>query len=87
MSHQHLEDAISHSQEFPIEMYGREPTFESLAKPTPKRICSGGIKKIEEWLLLSSKYAVVCSYGKSHHHIDAKIVKNFHRNVWEGTYF
>ena len=24
-------------QEFPIEMYGREPTFESLAKPTPKR--------------------------------------------------
>ena len=65
------------SQSFP-EMYGWEPTFESLGKPIPKQVCSGWhLKQIEEWLLLSSNCAVVCSYCMSHQHLDAKIVKNF----------
>ena len=29
------------SQKFPIEMYGWEPTFESLGKPIPKQVFSG----------------------------------------------
>ena len=33
--------------------------------------------EIEEWLLLSSMCAVVCSYCMSHQHLNAKIVKNF----------
>ena len=84
------------SQKFPIKMYGWEPTFESLGKPIPTHVCSGWIlKQIEEWLLLSSMCAVVCSYCMSHLHLDAKIViiSNrdvwvvSHRNVWVGTYF
>ena len=59
-------------------MYGWEPTFESLGYPIPKDVCSGwNFKQIEEWLLLSSKCAVVCSYCMSHQHLDAKTVKNF----------
>ena len=50
---------------------------------------------MEEWLLLSSVCAVVCSYCMSHQHLDAKIVNISHRdvwvvshrNVWVGTYF
>ena len=73
---------------FPIEMYGWEPTFESLGKPTPKQVSSGWhLKQIEEWLLLSSMCAVVCSYCMSHQHLDAKIVNISHRDVWVGTYF
>ena len=61
-----------------IEMYGWEPTFELLGKPIPKQVSSGWhLKQIEEWLLLSSMCAVVCSYCMSHQHLDAKIVKNF----------
>ena len=71
---------------FPIEMYGWfrigmfgwEPTFESLGKPIPMQEYSGWhLKKIEEWLLLSSMCAVVYSYIMSHQHLDAKIVKIF----------
>ena len=59
-------------------MYGWEPTFESLGKPIPKKVCSGWhLKWIEEWLLLSSMCAVVSSYCMSYQHLDAKIVKNF----------
>ena len=77
-------------------MYGWEPTFESLGKPIPKLVCSGWhLNQIEEWLLLSSMCAVVCSYSMSHQHLDAKIVIISHRdvrvvsqwNVWVGTYF
>ena len=84
------------SQKFPIEMYGWEPTFESLGKTIPNQVCSGWhLKQIEEWLLLSSKCAVVYSYCMSHQHLDAKIVNISHRdvwvvshrNVWVGTYF
>ena len=50
---------------------------------------------MEEWLLLCSMCAVVCSYCMSHQHLDAKIVNISHRdvwvvshrNVWVGTYF
>ena len=53
------------------------------------------LKQIEEWLLLSSMCAVVCSYCMSHQHLDAKIITISHRdvwvvshrNVWVGTYF
>ena len=85
-----------YSQKFPIEMYGWEPTFESLGKPIPKQVSSGWHQKEkEEWLLLSSMYAVVCSYCMPHQHLDAKIVNISHRdvwvvshrNVWVGTYF
>ena len=63
---------------FPIGMYGWEPTFELLGKPIPKLVCSGWhLKQAEEWLLLSSMCAVVCSDCMSHQHLDAKIVKNF----------
>ena len=63
---------------FPIGMYGWEPTFELLGKPIPKLVCSGWhLKQTEEWLLLSSMCAVVCSYCMSHQHLDPKIVKNF----------
>ena len=63
---------------FPIGMYGWEPTFESLGKSIPKQVCSGWhLKQIEEWLLVSSMCAVVCSYWMSHQYLDAKIVKNF----------
>ena len=81
---------------FPIGMYRWEPTFESLGKPIPKQVSSGWqLKQIEEWLLLSSMCAVVCSYCMPHHHLDAKIVNISHRdvwvvsrrNVWVGTYF
>ena len=81
---------------FPIGMYGWEPTFESLGKPIPKQVSSGWhLKQIEEWLLLSSMCAVVCSYSMSHQHLDSKIVNISHRdvwvvshrNVWVGTYF
>ena len=81
---------------FPIEMYGWEPTFESLRKPIPKQVCSGWhLKEIDEWLLLSSMCAVVSSYCMSHQQLDAKIVNishrdvlvDSHRNVWVGTYF
>ena len=66
------------SQKFPIEMYGWEPTFESHGKLIPTHVCSGWLlKQIEEWLLLSSMCAVVCSYCMSHQNLDAKIVKNF----------
>ena len=84
------------SQKFPIEMYGWEPTFESLGKPILKQVSSGWhLKQIEEWLLLSSMCAVVCSYYMSHQHLDAIIVNISHRdvwvvshrNVWVGTYF
>ena len=83
-------------------MYGWEPTFESLGKPIPKQVSMLGvafdakkISQIEEWLLLSSMCAVVCSYCMSHQHLDAKIVTISHRdvwvvshrNVWVGTYF
>ena len=77
-------------------MYGLEPTFESLGKPIPKQVCSGcHLKQIEEWLLLSSMCAPVCSYCMSNQHLDAKIVNISlrdvwvvsHRNVWVGTYF
>ena len=77
-------------------MYGWEPTFESLGKPIPKQVSSGWhLKQIEEWLLLSSMCAVVCSYCMSHQQLDAKIVNISHRdvwmvshrNVWVGTYF
>ena len=73
-----------------------EPTFESLGKPIPKQVSSGWhLKQIEEWLLLSSMCAVVCSYCMSHQHLDAKMVNISHRdvwvvshrNVWVGTYF
>ena len=83
-------------QKFPIEMYGWEPTFKSLGKPIPKQVSSGWhLKQIEEWLLLSSMCAVVCSYCMPHQHLDAKIVNISHRdvwvvshrNVWVGTYF
>ena len=71
------------SQKFPIEMYGWEPTFESLGRPIPKQVCSGWLlKQIEEWLQLSSMCAVVCSYCMSHQHLDAKIVNISHRDVW-----
>ena len=75
---------------------GGEPTFESLAKPTPKKIWSRwNLKEIEEWLLLSSRFVGICSYCKSHQHLVAKIVNISyrdvwvvsHRNVWVGTYF
>ena len=81
---------------FPIGMYGWKPTFESLGKPIPKQVSSGWhLKQIEEWLLLSSMCAVVCSYCMSHQHLYAKIVNISHRdvwvvshrNVWVGTYF
>ena len=77
-------------------MYGWEPTFESLGKPIPKQVSSGWhLKQIEEWFLLSSMCAVVCSYCMSHQHLDAKMVNISnrdvllvsHRNVWVGTYF
>ena len=77
-------------------MYGCEPTFESLDKSIPKHVSSAlHLKGIEEWLLLSSMCAVVCSYCMSHQHLDAKIVNISHRdvwvvsygNVWVGTYF
>ena len=93
MSHQHLD---ANSQKFPIEMYGWEPTFKSLGKPTPKLVCLGWhLKQIEEWLLLSSMCEVVYSYCMSHQHLDAKIVIISHRDVWVvshrngwvGTYF
>ena len=59
-------------------MNGWELTFESLGKPIPKLVCSGcHLKEIEEWLLLSSMCAVVCSYCMSHQHLDAKKVNNF----------
>ena len=83
------------SQKFPMEMYGWEPTFESLGKPIPKLVCLGWhLKQTEEWLLLSSMCAVVYSYCMSHQHLDAKIViishrdvwVVSHRNVWVGTY-
>ena len=49
-----------------------------LVNPYRSRYARGGIlKQIEEWLLLSSMCAVVCSYCMSHQHLDAKIVKNF----------
>ena len=79
---------------FHIGMYGWEPTFESLGKPIPKQVSSGWhLKQIEEWLLLSSMCAVVCSYCMSHQHLDAKMVNISqrdvwvvsHRNVWVGT--
>ena len=71
------------SKRFPIKMYGWEPTFESLGKPIPKQVSSGWhLKQIEEWLLLSSMCAVVCSYCMSHQHLDAKIVNISHRDVW-----
>ena len=80
MSHQHLDAKIvniSHRDVW-VEMYGWEPTFESLGKPIPKQVCSGWhLKEIEEWLLLSPMCTVVCSYYMSHQHLDAKIVKNF----------
>ena len=61
-----------------MEMYGWQPSFESLGKPIPKQVCSGWhLKQIDEWLLVSSMCAVVCSYCMSHQHYDAKIVKNF----------
>ena len=44
------------------------------------------LKEIEEWLLLSSMCAVVCSYCMSHQHLDAKIVNLSHRDVWVGMY-
>ena len=59
-------------------MYGWEPTFESLGEPIPKQVCLGWHEEeIEEWFLLSSMAAVVCSYCMSHQHLDAKIVKYF----------
>ena len=71
------------SQKFPTEMYGCEPTFELLGKPIPKQVSSGWhFKQIEEWLLLSSMCAVVCSYCMPHQHLDAKIVNISHRDVW-----
>ena len=67
-------------------MYGWEPTFESLGEPMPKQVCSGWhFKQIEEWLLLSSMSAAVCSYCMSHQHLDAKIVKNFPWNCMDGN--
>ena len=64
-------------------MYKWEPTFQSLGDPIPKQVCLGWQEKeIEVWLLLSSKCAVVCSYSKSHQHLDAKIVNISHRHVW-----
>ena len=39
MSHQHLDAKIV--KKFPIEMYGWEPTFESLGEPIPKQVCLG----------------------------------------------
>ena len=64
-------------------MYGWEPTFESFGEPLPKQVCSGWhLKQIEEWLLLSSMCAVVCSNCMSHQHVDAKIVNISHRDVW-----
>ena len=75
-SHQHCDAKIVNK--IPIYMYRFEPTFESLVKPIQKQVCSGWYQKeIEVWSLLSSMYAVVCSYCKSHQHCDAKIVKNF----------
>ena len=77
-------------------MYGWELTFESLDKSIPKQVSSAlHLKGIEEWILLSSMCAVVCSYCMSHQHLDAKIVNISHRdvwvvsygNVWVGTYF
>ena len=70
-------------------MYGWEPTFESLGKPIPKQVSSGWhLKQIEEWLLLSSMCAVVCSYCMPHQHLDAKIVKHFPIEMygWEPTF-
>ena len=75
-----------------------EPTFESLVNPyLPCVQVSSGwlLKQIEEWLLLSSMCAVVCSYCMSHQHLDDKMVNISHRdvwvishrNVWVGTYF
>ena len=53
-------------------MYEWEPTFESLGEPIKKKVCLGWHEKeIEEWLLLSSMCAVVCSYCMSHQHLDA----------------
>ena len=101
MSHQHLDAKIvniSHRDVWVVShrnVWG-EPTFESLGKPIPKQVSSGWhLKQIEEWLLLSSMCAVVCSYCMSHQHLDAKIVNLSHRdvwvvshrNVWVGTYF
>ena len=77
-------------------MYGWEPTFESLGQPISKQVRSGWhLKQIEEWFLLSSMCAVVCSYCMSHQHLDAKIVNISHkdvwvvshRSIWVGTYF
>ena len=77
-------------------MYGWEPTFESLGKSIPKQVSPGWhLKQIEERLLLSSLYAVVCTYCMPHQHLDAKIFNISHRdvwvvshrNVWVGTYF
>ena len=71
------------SQKFPIEMYGWEPTFESLGKPIPKQVCSGWhLKQIEEWLLLSSMCAVVYSYCMSLQQLGAKKDNFSHRDVW-----
>ena len=48
-----------------------------LGTHTEAGISGWHLKQIEEWLLLSSMCAVVCSYCMSHQHLDAKIVKNF----------
>ena len=70
---------------FPIGLYGWEPTFES--QSISKQVGLGWhLKQIEEWLLLSSKCAVVCSYCMSHQHLDAKIVNISHRDVPIGMY-
>ena len=62
---------------------GGEPTYESLTKPTPKKIWSRwNLKEIEEWLLLSSRCVGICSDCKSHQHLVAKIDNISHRDVW-----
>ena len=43
LSHQHLDAKIAN--QFPIGMYGWEPTFESLFNPYQSRYARGGIKK------------------------------------------
>ena len=67
-----------------------------LVNPYQSRYARGWhLKEIEEWLLLSSTCAVVCSCCMTHQHLDAKIVNISHRDVWVdshrnvlvGTYF
>ena len=83
MPHQHLDAKIVNTSNRDVWMVSHRNvwvgTYFRIAWVThTKQVCSGWhLKQIEEWLLLSSMCAVVCSYCMSHQHLDAKIVKKF----------